>query len=109
MMRLFLICPRFIISLVTTVVVLSANSAFGGAAIPWTTYEAEDMATTGVVIGPQYAPHLVPSEASGRKCVRLTAAGDYAQFTAASSANAIVMRYSVPDTSHGSGTNYSLS
>jgi hypothetical protein len=88
---------------------LPAVNGFAGAAVPWTTYEAEDMATTGTLLGPQYAPHLVASEASGRKCVRLNAVGDYLQFTAASSANAIVVRYSVPDTSDGSGTNYTLS
>jgi hypothetical protein len=88
---------------------LSAVTGFGGAAVPWTTYEAEDMVTTGTLLGPQYAPHLVASEASGRKCVRLNAVGDYVQFTAASNANAIVVRYSVPDTPDGSGTNYTLS
>jgi len=88
---------------------LSAVNSFGGAAVPWTTYEAEDMATTGTLLGPQYAPHLVASEASGRKCVRLNAVGDYVQFTATSSANAIVVRYSVPDTPDGAGTNYTLS
>jgi hypothetical protein len=95
--------------IVALATLLSAVNGFGGAAVPWTTYEAEDMATTGTLLGPQYAPHLVASEASGRKCVQLTAVGNYVQFTAASSANAIVVRYSVPDTSNGSGTNYTLS
>src|SRR5262249_31947054 len=72
-------------------------------------YEAEDMPTTGTVLGPQYAPHYVTSEASGRKCVQLQSVGDYVQFTAAQSANSIVVRYSVPDTPDGSGTNYTLS
>lgn len=67
------------------------------------------MATTGTVIGPQYAPHLVASEASGRKCVQLSVVGQYVQLTAQTNANAIVVRYSVPDTSSGSGTNYTLS
>jgi hypothetical protein len=105
----FSICSRFVLGTIALGIVLLAERAFGGAAVPWTSYEAEDMVTTGTLVGPQYAPHLVASEASGRKCVRLIAVGNYMQFTAASSANAIVVRYSVPDTSDGSGTNYTLS
>src|SRR5262245_13985031 len=67
------------------------------------------MATTGTLLGPQYAPNLVASESSGRKCVRLNAVGQYVQFTAQASANAMVVRYSVPDTADGTGTNYTLS
>jgi len=95
--------------LVAVVLLLSAMNVFGGSAVSWTTYEAEEMATTGTIIGPQYAPHLVASEASERKCVRLNAVGDYIEFTAATNANAIVVRYSVPDTPDGAGTNYTLS
>jgi hypothetical protein len=100
---------HFVLGIVSLVMLLSVANGFGGAAVPWTTYEAEDMATSGTILGPQYAPHLVASEASGRKCVRLNAVGDYVQFTATSSANAIVVRYSVPDTPDGAGTNYTLS
>src|SRR5581483_8832039 len=47
-----------------------------GADIPWTTYEAEEMTnSSGSIIGPQYQGNLVAAEASGRKCVRLNAAG----------------------------------
>jgi hypothetical protein len=88
---------------------LPAARGFSGAAVPWTTYEAEDMATSGTVLGPQYAPYLVTSESSGRKCVRLAAVGDYVEFAAQASANALVVRYSVPDTADGAGTNYTLS
>ena len=91
------------------VLLLSSGQAFGGAAVPWTTCEAEDMATTGTILGPRYYPHFVASESSGRKCVQLNAAGQYIEFTAQSDANAIVVRYSVPDTADGAGTNYTLS
>jgi hypothetical protein len=67
------------------------------------------MATTGAILGPQYAPNLLASEASGRKCVPLNAVGQYVQFTAQANANALVVRYSVPDTIDGAGTNYTLS
>jgi len=39
------------------VLLLSSGQAFGGAAVPWTTCEAEDMATTGTILGPRYYAH----------------------------------------------------
>jgi hypothetical protein len=79
-----------------------------GAVTPWTAYEAENMTYTGQLLGPSYAGHDVASESSGRKCIRLSATGQYAQFTALSNATALVVRYSVPDTADGAGTDYSL-
>ena len=84
-------------------------AASSGATVPWTTYEAENMATTGSVLGPQYGPNVVASESSGRKCVRLSATGQYVQFTAQSAANALVVRYSVPDTADGAGADSTIS
>ena len=56
------------------------------------------------------APNLVQSESSQRKCVQLGATGqELLEFTAQAAANAIVVRYSVPDTANGTGTNYTLS
>ncbi|MFO1513522.1 MAG: glycosyl hydrolase family 28-related protein [Verrucomicrobiota bacterium] len=84
--------------------------ADSGATVPWITYEAESMNISGgTILGPQYGPYVVMSESSGRKCVRLAATGQYVQFTNQSSANALVVRYSVPDTADGAGTNYTLS
>jgi hypothetical protein len=57
-------------------------SAGVGADMPWTTYEAEGMKTTGVVLGPKYDPNLVETESSGQKCVKLVGAGEYVEFTA---------------------------
>ncbi len=73
-----------------------------GADMPWTTYEAEDMKTSGQILGPQYAPHLVETESSGQKCVKL-AAGEYVEFATQSPANGIVVRYSLPDAPDGGG------
>lgn len=85
-------------------------AAYSGAAVPWTTYEAENMTISGgTILGPQYGTGEVASEASGRECVQLNATGQYVQFTAQSAANALVVRYSVPDTANGLGTNYTLS
>ena len=80
-----------------------------GAEIPWTTYEAENMKTTGVVRGPRYDPCLVETESSGQKCVKLAVPGEYVEFTAEAPANAIVVRYSLPDSADGGGINSSLS
>src|ERR1035441_6448977 len=98
-----------ILAFVGIVSVVSANAA-PGAAVPWTTYEAEDMLVGGgTVLGPQYNPGNIPTEASGRKCVKLNGAGQYLQFTNQSSATAVVVRYCVPDTADGVGADYTLS
>jgi hypothetical protein len=78
-----------------------------GADVPWTTYEAETMRTTGAVLGPRYDPYKVETESSGQKCVRLEA-GQYVEFTAAAGANALVIRYSLPDPPAGGGESSSL-
>jgi hypothetical protein len=87
---------------------LHATQAFRGADIPWITYEAEEMATTGATLGPKYDPYLVETESSGQKCVKLSTAGQYVEFTAKAAANAIVVRYSLPDSPDGSGINSTL-
>src|SRR6266481_3613471 len=94
--------------ILTLLVSLNSALALGGATVPWTTYEAENMTNTGTILGPSYAGNDVASESSGRKCVRLSANGQYVQFTAVSNANAIVVRYSVPDTADGVGADYTL-
>src|SRR6195952_5540153 len=93
-----------------TSVACSAHAANRpGADLPWTTYEAESMKTTGVVLGPKYAPHELETEASGQKCVRLTTAGAFVEFTAQANANALVVRFNLPDSADGNGTTASLS
>jgi len=79
-----------------------------GAIIPWTTYEAEDMNTTGTVLGPQYEPFRVETESSGQKCVKLNKKGQYVEFTASGNANSMVIRYSLPDSKDGKGKATSL-
>ena len=79
-----------------------------GADVPWTTYEAEGMKTTGVVLGPKYDPNVVETESSGQKCVKLAATGEYVEFTAGANANALVVRYSLPDAGEGGGTRAGL-
>src|SRR5882724_8893878 len=95
--------------ILTLVVSLNSALALGGATAPWTTYEAENMANTGTILGPSYAPNTVAGESSGRQCVQLNATGQFMQFSALSTATAIVVRYSVPDTADGKGTDYTIS
>ena len=80
-----------------------------GADMPWTTCEAEVMKTTGTILGPKYEPFLVETESSGQKCVKLNSAGEFVEFTASASANAMVVRYSLPDSPSGGGLNSTIS
>ena len=85
-----------------------------GAERPWTTYLAQDMRTNGEVLnakeggGPKYDPHRVEVESSGQKCVRLTSGGQYVEFAAGAAANAMVVRYSLPDAPDGGGIDAGL-
>ncbi|MEJ0090376.1 MAG: glycosyl hydrolase family 28-related protein [Limisphaerales bacterium] len=88
---------------------LCSAGSFRGADMPWTTYEAEDMVTTGLKLGPKYDPNLVETESSGQKCVKLSAVGQCVAFPAKSAANAIVVRYSLPDSPGGGGIDSTLS
>ncbi|MFC5290364.1 glycosyl hydrolase family 28-related protein [Actinokineospora guangxiensis] len=73
-----------------------------GAQVPFLEQEAENARTTGTVIGPDRTAYTLPSEASGRTAVRLTA-GQYVEFTLPAAANAITVRYSIPDAPRGGG------
>jgi len=106
-------CSVFIrVTVLVFVWVVSLVSVKGspGASVPWTTYEAEKMMISGgTVLGPQYNPIRIPTEASGRECVQLNGTGQYIQFTNQSMANALVVRYCVPDnTTTGGGADYTL-
>src|SRR5260221_5044156 len=93
----------------SSLVICSGSARAGvGADLPWTTCEAEDMKTTGTVLGPKYAPFLVETESSHQKCVKLAAPGEYVEFTAPVRANAMVIRYSLPDSPKGGGINGTL-
>jgi hypothetical protein len=99
---------RFISGLCVVICSWSAHARIG-ADIPWATYEAEDMKTTGTILGPAYDPNRVETESSGQKCVKLADAGEYVEFTAESAANSMVVRYSLPDSVAGGGVNSTLS
>lgn len=79
-----------------------------GAAVPFMEYEAENGCFTGTLIGPSRALHTIAAEASGRRAVRLDARGQFIEFTLASAANAVTVRYAIPDSADGSGQSASL-
>src|SRR3954453_14122632 len=73
-----------------------------GATVDFAEQEAENAATDGTVIGPGRSAYTLPAEASGRKAVRLTP-GQHVEFTLPRAANAITVRYSIPDAPKGGG------
>jgi len=73
-----------------------------GATVAFAEQEAENAVTTGTVIGPSRDAYTLPAEASGRKAVSL-APGQHVEFTLPSAANAITVRYSIPDAATGGG------
>ena len=66
-----------------------------GATLPYTEIEAENAATNGTIIGPDFTFTHLASEASGRKAVTLHQ-GHYVEFTLPRPANAIDVRYKHP-------------
>ncbi|MGC5011940.1 glycosyl hydrolase family 28-related protein [Streptosporangium sp. DT93] len=73
-----------------------------GADVRFAEQEAENAVTNGTVIGPDRTAYTLPSEASGRRAVRLTP-GQHVEFTLPATANAITVRYSIPDAPGGGG------
>src|SRR4029077_14571061 len=64
--------------------------------------EAENAVTDGTIIGPARTAYTLPAEASGRAAVKLLP-GQYVEFTLPKAANAITVRYSIPDSPVGGG------
>ena len=72
-----------------------------GASLPFTEYEAVNASNTGSVIGPSFAQGTLPSEATDREAVNLSASGQYVKFTLTAAANAVDLHYAVPQGSSG--------
>jgi hypothetical protein len=85
----------------------SARSALSipgrGATVPFVEYEAEDAATNGTVLAPSRTATTLASEGSGRSAVTLSGTGRYVEFTLTAQANAVDIRYSIPDSPGGGG------
>jgi hypothetical protein len=88
---------------------IDVAQAAPGAIVPWLTCEAEDAHTNGTVIGPDYTAQSPAREASGRRCVRLAATGEFVEFPIKAQAQAMVVRYCIPNSPDGRGANATLS
>jgi hypothetical protein len=81
-----------------TVVALDPGvTARVGAPLEFTEYEAENGATHGRIVGPDRTFTTLAAEASGRRAVLLEGQADFVEFTLAAPANALTVRYAVPD------------
>ncbi len=80
-----------------------ALTAGRGAAVRFVEQEAENAATSGTIIGFDTTAYTLAAEASGRKAVQLTAPGQFVEFTLTRPANAISLRYAIPDAPAGGG------
>ncbi|MEU9271698.1 CARDB domain-containing protein [Streptomyces sp. NPDC048251] len=84
-----------------------------GAAVPYTEYEAEDGRYTGTLLTADaqrtFGHTNFATESSGRRSVRLTATGQYVEFTSTNAANSLVVRNSVPDSASGGGADATVS
>ena len=73
-----------------------------GARVAFLEQEAENARTDGTLVGPDRNAYTHAAEASGRRAVRLTP-GRHVEFTLPRAANAITVRYSIPDAPVGGG------
>ena len=87
----------------------SALPAGTGATVPFVEQQAENARTNGVVLGPDRAYGTLAAESVGRKSVRLQGTGKYVEFTLSRAANAVDLRYSIPDSADGTGLNSTIS
>jgi hypothetical protein len=85
-----------------TVVALDPGVTAGvGAPLDFAEYEAENGVTNGRIVGPDRTFTTLAAEASGRRAVLLEGPGDYVEFRLAAPANALTVRYALPDGPEG--------
>jgi len=88
---------------ITVAAIDPALTAGRGADLGLIEQEAENADTTGTVLAFDTRAYTLAAEASGRQAVKLTAPGQYVEFTLTRPANAITLRYSIPDAAAGGG------
>lgn len=79
-----------------------------GADVPFLEYEAEAAKTNGTIIGPDRAYGTIAAESVGRSAVRIEGSGQFVEFTLTKAANALNLRYSIPDSDDGQGLDATL-
>jgi hypothetical protein len=88
---------------VTVAAIDPALTAGRGAAVDFSEQEAENADTNGTVLPFSTEAYTLAAEASGRQAVKLTAPGQYVEFTLTRPANALTVRYAIPDAPAGGG------
>jgi len=83
--------------------VIPTSAGASGAQVPFTEYSAVNAKYAGTEIGPSDNLYTLPAEAVGRTAVTLSGAGQYVQFTLVKPADAVDLRYSIPDSAAGTG------
>ena len=78
-----------------------------GADVPYVEQEAENATYTGSLVGPGREAFTLASEASGRAAVELEP-GEQVRFTLTRDANALTVRYALPDAPRGGGLSGTL-
>jgi hypothetical protein len=97
-----------------------ANNSFSraivvgrGAAVPYTSYEAEAGQYQGTLLTADrlrtFGHTNFATESSGRQSVRLDNTGQFVEFTSTNQANSIVVRNSIPDAPGGGGIDATIS
>ncbi|MEZ0244076.1 MAG: hypothetical protein ACAH11_11925 [Sphingomonas sp.] len=93
---------NFLAPTFATIAALDPSVVAGrGAPTPFVEYEAENGVTDGFLLGPDRTFGSVAAEASGRRAVRL-AGGTRVAFTLDRPADALTVRYAIPDGATGS-------
>jgi len=78
-----------------------------GAHVPFVEQEAENASFTGSLVGPGRDAFTLASEASGRAAVELER-GEHVRFTLTRAADALTVRYALPDAPRGGGLSGTL-
>ncbi len=81
---------------------------YRGATVPYVAYQAEDCVTTGTILDENREYHEITSEAAGRLAVNLDGTGQNIKITLTKAANALTLRYCIPDSEDGLGLEATL-
>lgn len=92
----------------TITVCSSVNKSVKGASDAAVSYQAESQVTDATVLDEDRTYREIASEASGRRAVKIDRTGQSIKFTLEKPANAITIRYCIPDSEDGSGLESSL-
>jgi hypothetical protein len=79
-----------------------------GAVVPFLEYEAEEAESNAIPLGPDRREGSLAAEASGRRAALLDQPSHSIAFTLAAPANALTIRFALPDSTDGKGTSGQL-